>query len=132
MKSTKAPPPKTNAWYEIVNANRPTGEFEMRDVLESLGNPDAVTIARIKLKAPEKLKWLDDPKHSRYIAGRMQACGYVTVRNPDGKSDGRWFVNEAGIVARKTPVFAKETLPPKAQTEAIQALSAAKPKGHIC
>ena len=39
----KAPPEKSEAFWAIVNANRPTEDFELADVFDALENPDAVT-----------------------------------------------------------------------------------------
>jgi Family of unknown function (DUF5906) len=36
----KAPPPKTAAFWEIVNSNRSTEEAELADLLDAMGNPD--------------------------------------------------------------------------------------------
>ena len=43
----KAPPLKTPAFWEIVDANRAPEDAELSDVLDRLGNPAAVTIDRI-------------------------------------------------------------------------------------
>src|SRR5215204_7184391 len=47
----KAPPPKTQAFWEIVDASRSPEDAEMADALDAVGNPDAVTVAAIKGKA---------------------------------------------------------------------------------
>ena len=47
----KAPPPKTAAFWAIVDANRSPEEGEMDNVLETLKHPDAVTMSWIKSKA---------------------------------------------------------------------------------
>jgi Bifunctional DNA primase/polymerase, N-terminal/Family of unknown function (DUF5906) len=47
----KAPPPKTAAFWDIVDANRAPEDAELADVLDRLGNPDAVTIIRIANEA---------------------------------------------------------------------------------
>ena len=43
----KAPPPKTEAFWEIVNASRSPEDAELADALDVIGWPDAVTIATI-------------------------------------------------------------------------------------
>ena len=40
----KAPPPKTPAFWDIVDANRAPEDAELADVLDEMGNPDAVTL----------------------------------------------------------------------------------------
>ena len=42
----KAPPPKTQAFWEIANANRAPEDAELADVLDDLGRPDVVTLSR--------------------------------------------------------------------------------------
>jgi hypothetical protein len=37
----KAPPPKTAAFWDIVDANRAPEDAELADALDRLGNPDA-------------------------------------------------------------------------------------------
>ena len=44
----KAPPPQTPAFWAIVEANRAPEEGELADVLDKLGNPDAVTLADVE------------------------------------------------------------------------------------
>jgi hypothetical protein len=43
----KAPPPKTTAWWEIVNASRAPEDGEMSDALEKLTWPAAVTVEQV-------------------------------------------------------------------------------------
>ena len=40
----KAPPPKTAAFWAIVDANRAPEEGELADIVEKLENPDALTL----------------------------------------------------------------------------------------
>jgi hypothetical protein len=62
----------------------------MADVLDSLGNPDAVTLSRLAANASDKFsEWLRDLKNSRKIPHRLEQCGYVAVRN-EAAEDGRW------------------------------------------
>ena len=42
----KAPPPKTQAFWEIANANRAPEDAELADVLDDLGQPDVVTLTK--------------------------------------------------------------------------------------
>ena len=44
----KAPPPKTEAFWEIVDASRAPEDAEMADALDELGWPDATTLQDIK------------------------------------------------------------------------------------
>jgi hypothetical protein len=69
---------------------------DLADVLELLGNPDAVTVASLIEKAnPETADWLLDRRNRRALPHRLERCGYTSVRNPDA-SDGRWRVGTQG------------------------------------
>ena len=47
---SKAPPPKTPAFWAIVDANQAPEESELADVLDKLGWPDATTINELALE----------------------------------------------------------------------------------
>jgi hypothetical protein len=86
----KAPPPKTQAFWEIVDASRALEDAEMLDAIERLGSPNALTLAQLIVHAEaEFVTWLRDRKNSRRIPRRLEACGYVAVRN-DAETEGRW------------------------------------------
>ena len=88
----KAPPPKTQAFWDIVDANRAPEDSELADVLELLGNPKIVTLRQvINLASPEFASWLSDRKSWRILPHRFEQCGYVPVRNPDNKQ-GFWRI----------------------------------------
>ena len=62
----KAPPTKTAAFWEIVNANRAPEDAELADVLDRLCNPAAVTINRIANEAAgDFAMWMRDRKNRR-------------------------------------------------------------------
>jgi hypothetical protein len=101
----KAPPPKTDAFWDIVDANRPPEEAELADVLDELGNPDAVTLADMIAEAVgESREWLEDRRNRRAIPHRLERCGYVRVRN-DAAKDGMWKIKDTRQV-----IYAKNTL----------------------
>ena len=79
----KAPPPKTAAFWDIVDANRAPEDAELADVLDELGNPDATTLVRITNAGArgDFADWLEDRKNRRVIPHRLERCGYVPVRN---------------------------------------------------
>jgi hypothetical protein len=86
----KAPPPKTPAFWDIVDANRAPEDAELADVLDEMENPDATTLSRITAAATgDIMAWLNDRKNRRAIPHRLEKCGYVPVRNGDAK-DGFW------------------------------------------
>jgi hypothetical protein len=115
----KAPPPKTEAFWEIVNANRAPEDAELADVIDQLalkdqdgkpvaGSPVAFTLATVLAKAvalaplddrfePKRnsfAHWLGDRKNRRSIRHRFELCGYAPVRNSYAK-DGLWRINGA-------------------------------------
>ena len=101
----KAPPPKTAAFWDIVDASRAPEDAELADVLDRLGNPEATTIARVQNQASGDFEtWIRERKNRRQIPHRFEQCGYVPVRN-DAAEDGLWVINKARQV-----VYAKASL----------------------
>jgi hypothetical protein len=89
----KAPPPKTQTFWDIVAANTPPEDAELADVLDKMDNPYAVTIKQITNHATGSFQeWIDDRKNRRAIPHRLERCGYVQVRNK-GAQDGLWVIN---------------------------------------
>jgi hypothetical protein len=115
----KAPPPKTAAFWAIVDANQAPEEGELQDVLDKLGNPDAVTLSEL-IHATDYHgdfhQWLEDRKNRRIIPHRLEAAGYVRVRNED-RSTGMWVVG--GV---RQAVYAKKSLTLKQQHKAVAEL----------
>jgi len=105
----KAPPPKTPAFWAIVQAGEAPESSELRDVLDHLGNPAAITVSKL-MAAAQDLKLFDlfdelqDRKNRRAIPHKLERVDYVQVRNPDA-ADGAFKV--AGM--RRT-VYARRTL----------------------
>lgn len=109
----KAPPPKTAAFWEMVNASRVPEDAEIADAIETLGNPSALTIADICTVAGEVLRQSLTDRHSRRrLPHRMEAVGYNSIRNP-AASDGLWKVGGARQV-----IYAKQAL---SQTQKLEA-----------
>jgi hypothetical protein len=92
----KAPPLKTPAFWEMVNANRAPEDSELQDVLDALNRPDVVTLAQAVNEAavlqPAFSEWLRDRKNRRNIPHRFEDCGYVAVANPND-TEGRWKID---------------------------------------
>ena len=87
-----------------MTANCAPEDAEIADALDALGNPQAVTLEQIATRASGSLPdWLRDRRNARQVPHRMEAAGYVAVRNPADKSDGRWKVRNKRqvIYARK-------------------------------
>jgi hypothetical protein len=102
----KAPPPKTPAFWAIVDANRPPEDAELADLLDSIGSPKAVPLSRILSAAEgDTAAWLNDRKNRRVIPHRLESCGYMPVRNPDDARDGQWK-----ICGKRQTVYARSEL----------------------
>lgn len=121
----KAPPLQTAAFWDIVNANRAPEDSELADLLDRLGNPDAVTVAKLVNASrgahglPTDFgQWLLDRKNRRVIPHRFEACGYVAVRNPDAE-DGLWKLD-----GRRQVIYAKARLALREQFRAAAAMLA--------
>jgi hypothetical protein len=120
----KAPPPKTPAFWDIVDANRAPEDSELADLLDNLGGPDCITLTRL-LDNTRNISglvdgiglWLNDRKNRRVIPHRMEACGYVPVRNPDA-DDGLWKIAD-----KRQAMYAKATLSLRDQLEAAAKLT---------
>jgi hypothetical protein len=115
----KAPPPRTPAFWAIVDANRAPEEGELADVLDKLKNPDAVTLSDV-VDATNWIgsfaKWLEDRKNRRIIPHRFQSVGYVPVRN-EARNTGLWVVGGVRQV-----VYVKKSLSTKDQLKAVAEL----------
>jgi len=116
----KAPPPQTAAFWTIVDANRAPEEGELQDVFDKIGNPDAVTVNQIKKASGtdhlDIASWLSDRKNRRSIPHRLDAAGYVPVRN-DAAASGLWV-----IAGERQVVYAKKSLLPRDRLKAVTAL----------
>lgn len=89
----KAPPPKTAAFWDIVDANRAPEDAELAHALEAIKNPEAVALIDIAVFASEPFRnWLQDRKNRRHIPHRLESVGYVPVRN-QGSKDGLWVID---------------------------------------
>jgi hypothetical protein len=101
----KAPPPKTQAFWEIVDASRAPEDAELADVIDVIGSPAALTLSQIRGRADGGFAdWLRDRKNTRRIPHRLEACGYVAVRNDDAK-DGLWKIDD-----KRQVIYAKAEL----------------------
>ncbi len=118
----KAPPPKTPAFWQIVSTGSAPEDAELADLLDKLGNPDAVTLAQLRAKADASFdEWLSDRRNRRAIPHRMNSCGYVPVRNPD-TDDGLWRIK--GV---RQAIYAKAALSHDERFQAAQASHSRSP-----
>jgi len=112
----KAPPPKTAAFFDIVDANRAPEEAELADIFDRMKNPDAVTLDRIKKEATGEIgDWVRDRKNRRAIPHRLEKCGFVAVRA--NTQAGLWIINGTRQV-----VYARSCLSLSDQLKAAQDL----------
>jgi hypothetical protein len=111
----KAPPPKTPAFWDIVDANRAPEDSELADLLDELGSPATVTLTEIRARATGSfLDWLQDRKNRRAIPHRMESAGYVSVRN-DTADDGLWKSD-----GKRQVIYARNELPLRDRIAAVQ------------
>ncbi len=82
----KTPPPKTQAFWDIVDANKAPEDAELANVLDKMKRPDAVTIAQITNHATGSFQeWITNRKNRRAMPHRLEQCGYTQVRNENAK-----------------------------------------------
>lgn len=113
----KAPPPKTDAFWDIVNAERPPESAEMSDTLDKLDNPDAITIDMVANAAEADFQyWLKERRNRRRIPYRFEEAGYIQIRNEAAK-DGLWKV-----AGKRSAVYAKQDLSKSDRARAAEAL----------
>jgi hypothetical protein len=114
----KAPPPKTPAFWDIVDANRAPEDAELADILDKLERPAATTLIRVTNQATGDFEaWIKDRKNRRAIPHRLEKCGYCPVRN-DLADDGLWKIN-----GKRQVVYADSSLPLAAQLKAARVLT---------
>jgi hypothetical protein len=113
----KAPPPKTAAFWAMVEANSAPEEAELADALDALNRPKAFTLEQLS-KAPgaAELDWLFDPKARRSIPHRLECCGYLRHPNPQA-SDPYWIVGK-----KRQAIYVRADLDAKARTAAAMKL----------
>jgi Family of unknown function (DUF5906) len=121
----KAAPPKTPAFWSIVDANSNPENAELADAIDDLGKrdpithevterPKVVTLEMIASRAGPKLSgYLEDSRNARQIPRRLEDCGYVAVRNP-GPNDGKWKLQGSRRV-----IYAKRELSIREQLVAV-------------
>jgi hypothetical protein len=113
----KAPPPQTEAFWEIVSANRSAEDPEFADIIDALNHPRALILRHVSNEASPKLRdWLDDNKNRRHIAPRLKTCGYVPVKHPT-RTDGYWLVCKTRCV-----VYVQEALSVQEKIKAAEEL----------
>ena len=120
----KAPPPKTSAFWTIVDAGRAPEDAELADVLDGLGNPIAVTLTMLDnpLTDADFRAWLQDRRNRRQIPYRLETAGYTPVRNA-AADDGLWKIGR-----RRQAIYARKG---KTDRERIAAANALCQQGRL-
>jgi phage/plasmid primase-like uncharacterized protein len=119
----KAPPPKTAAFWAIVNANRSPEDAELADALDILDWPDAITLSDLSdnlLVDGGFRDWIREPRSRRQIPHRLETAGYVPVRN-DAAKDHLWKIG-----TKRQVIYARKTLSERDRSEAANNLCAAR------
>jgi Family of unknown function (DUF5906) len=131
----KAPPPKTAAFWDIVNLNASPEDHELSDVIDLLGKPDpnypgriiqpdALTMTSLIAKASGTLlDTMMERKNFRALKHRLSRCKYVFVSNPD-REDGRWTIG-----GKQETAYAKVSLSPQEREQAVRELGLEAEKG---
>ena len=74
--NAKAPPLKTQAFWDIVKSYRAGEDAELQDVLDQLGNPIVVTLKQVVLSAGfDFQQWLINRKNRKQLPHRFENCG---------------------------------------------------------
>jgi hypothetical protein len=121
----KAEPPKTRAFWEIVDANRAAQDAELADIIDRIGSPPAVTIADITINAPmgaagDKVRdWFEDPKNQRIVPVKMGSCDYSPLRKP-GRKDGYWLVGTDPLKKTRKVIYTRKNASLRDQIEAAE------------
>jgi hypothetical protein len=115
----KAPPPKTPAFWDIVDANRAPEDAELAELLDEMGRPDVTTLQRLIDAAGRRdiFGWLVDRKNRRIIPHRLEKCGYVRVRN-DSAESGLWVIKGTRQV-----IYGRSSLPVSDRLKAARKLT---------
>jgi hypothetical protein len=127
----KAPPPKTAAWRAMVDTGRAPEDAELADILDKLGNPDALTVDDVQGEADHEgldrvsgrrsgfAAWLEDRRtNAKKISHRFEDCGYLRVVNADDRRDGQWRIG-----GRRRVVYTRADLSESERLAAAQALT---------
>jgi hypothetical protein len=131
----RSPPQKTAAFWDIVDANRPSEGADLADAIDEVARlkagrptgdkelvraadrPEALTVAKILyIGNPDAglADWLRDRKNRRLIPHRFEQCGYVPVRNA-AATDGLFVVD-----GRRQVIYGRSDLSPTQRQAAAE------------
>jgi hypothetical protein len=117
---SKAPPLRTRAMLDIIDASAAPENSELADAVDELQadrekRGDTLRVCTLTTVAGTTkgaaLEWLLERKFRRMTVHRMAEIGYIPIRNPDAK-DGLWSIN-----GRRQVIYAPIGLPPAERLE---------------
>lgn len=119
----KAPPAKTHAFWEIVDAHRGSDESEFSDAIDKMtdmaGGRKPVVFSTDKLinNASDSLAaWIRETKNRRQVPKRLEKVGYIRVQNPDAE-DHLWKIN-----GRRQAVYGLQSVSERERIDAARNL----------
>ena len=118
----KSPPKKTEAFWNIVDANQGAEEGGLADAIDRMRSsdkqpPDIFTLERLAAVTDAPLAvWINDPKNRRIVPKLLEKVGYLRVANPTAV-DGRWKIN-----GKRQTVYGHKHLAPVARIDAARRL----------
>jgi hypothetical protein len=110
----EAPPPKTQAFWEMVNSGRFAEAVDLANALDQLGNPHTVTFDDLAdPSGPVNAEFIVTIRQNKRMFPRwMEQCGYRHVNNPDNPRDGLWRIKRLGEAESKPrSVYGKSDIP---------------------
>jgi hypothetical protein len=126
-----APPPQTEAFRDIVEANLPTEDKEFAHAINLLGEwkddgtiirPPAVTVAMVKEAGGASFSnFFSDRRNARAIPHRFESCSYVPVRNPAIKLN-RWRYSDSKGNRKEESIYSLLDFPVKQREQAARRL----------
>jgi hypothetical protein len=117
--NAKAPPPKTEAFWAIVQSSRSSEDAELEDLLDEMDRPYAIPISRLLAAAKGGLaEWMKEPRNRKAIPHKLEDSGYTMVNN-SGAKDGYWRLN-----GRRQPIYGRKDLSERERLTAVRQLIA--------
>jgi hypothetical protein len=129
----KAPPPKTDAWREIVNADQSTETTQLDDLIDYLDTPmsderpivftlkqlvAAALSGQAQGRFDDALEMLQNNRQAKALSHKLSRAGYQSVQSDDeAAKDGRWRVHGQRVV-----IYGRTDLPMKDRLGAARKL----------
>jgi hypothetical protein len=132
--NAKKPPPKTEAWHDMVGGGLAQESGDLADLLDQLGNPDAITLRAVIENATGAFhQFITDRTNRKLIGYRFSECAMSPVKNPnhpiESKRKFRWsFGKDHNGSAIAGSVYARENLTERDRIRVAQQ-AARSPKG---